>query len=149
MLIAGLALAGYGVVAYRRGLSRYASASTGWRQGVATIDQSWLEEVVSRSNEGDTTSYRARVAYRYPVDGAERHGTKPFLCARVNFRSYKAGQAWLAGVPAGASVPVWYDPARPDDATIDLNRPSLSLILVLGMVGLGLAAMGLFLLASH
>ena len=98
---------------------------------------------------GTTISYRARIGYRYLVEGVEHNGTRPFLCARVNFANERIGMKWLAGVPAGATVAVWYDPARPDDAALELNRPSLSLVIVLSAVGIGLAVLGSLLLAKH
>ena len=149
MLVAGLALAAYGIIAYRRGLARYKLATSSWRQGLATIDQSWLEQMETSTNDGSTISYRARVAYRYLVDGIEHEGTRPFLCPRVNFASELNGRKWLFGVPAGAQVAVWYDPSRVEDAALELNRPSLSLILILSAVGIGLSALGGFLLLSH
>ena len=96
-------------------------AVSSWRRGEATIDRSWLERMETSTSDGSTISYRARVAYRYLVDGIERNGTRPFLCARVNFASELNGRKWLAGVPAGAMVPVWYDPSQIDDSALELN----------------------------
>ncbi len=145
LVVAGIALAGYGAIAYRRGLARYRVASATWQQGVATITESWLQQTETSTNDGSTISYRARVAYRYLVGGVEHVGTRPFLCARVDFASELNGKKWLAQVPAGSTVPVWYDPAKPDEAALELNRPSLVLVTLLGPMGILLAAMGLFL----
>ena len=48
----------------------------------------------------------------------------------------------------GATVPVWYDPARPEDSALELNKPTIALIAILGLVGVGMVAMAVYLLVT-
>lgn len=138
--VLGVGLAILGVVIYRRGLVRHA-ASSGWTHAEATVIASSLEEHTSRdSDDNESTSYRPKVRYRYQAGGTEREGNRTFLCMRSDFSSKRDGQKWLAPFSPGATVPVWFDPANPDDAALELNKPSLVMAIVFVIIGLFLAA---------
>ncbi|HEX4694497.1 DUF3592 domain-containing protein [Sphingomonas sp.] len=147
MLILGVAVAVFGVIYYRRGSARFAAAGS-WVQTQATIIASTITTHTQMVNDMLQTSYRAKVSYRYQAAGAEREGARPFLCARTDWNSEKEANAWLAANPAGATVPVWFDPANPTDSALVLNKPSLLAAIVLTTVGVGVTILAIYLFAK-
>jgi len=141
-LVAGIAMAIFGVWWYRRGRARYALASASWAKGDALIDASRIQVAEQIVNDGTQITYRPIIAYRYQAGGAQRTGSRVFLCARTDWTGEKEADAWLAAHPAGATVPVWFDPARPDDAALVLNKPSLFAAIMMTGVGVFLLVMG-------
>ena len=142
LLIVGIAMSVFGIWWYRRGRARYAAASAGWTRSEATIDASRIQVGEQMANDFTTTTYRPIAAYRYQAGGAERSGNRVFLCARTDWNSEKEANGWLAANPAGARVPVWFDPARPDEAALVLNMPSLLAAIVMTGVGVFLLVIG-------
>jgi hypothetical protein len=147
LLLIGLALAVFGVVYYRRGSARFAAAKS-WVQTQGTIISSAITTHTQMTNDMVSTSYRAQAAYRYRAAGAEREGSRVFLCARTDWNSEKQAQTWLAANPVGATVPVWFDPGNPTDSALTLNKPSLVAAIVLTTVGAAAAILALYLLTQ-
>lgn len=147
MLILGIALAVFGVIYYRRGSARFAAAQS-WVQTQATILASAITTQTQYVNSMLQTSYRAKISYRYQAAGAEREGTRPFLCERTDWNSEKEANVWLAANPAGATVPVWFDPANPIDSALTLNKPSLLAAIMLTTVGVAVTILAIYLFAK-
>jgi hypothetical protein len=142
LLLVGLGMAGFGFWYIGRGNRRYADATTRWMRGEATILAS--EAPYVRAGKGG--GWNPRVSYRYVANGSERQGSRPYLVMRNYLSSKRAAEGWLAQNPAGATVPVWYDPDRPEDATIELNKPSLMMGYGLGVTGALAILLALFML---
>ena len=141
-VVAGIAMGVFGIWWYRRGRARYALATANWMKGGATIEESRLQIGEQVVNDTTQVTYRPIIAYRYQAGGAERTGSRVFLCARTDWTGEKEANAWLAAHPAGATVPVWFDPAQPGDAALVLNKPSLVAAMMMIGVGVFLIAMG-------
>jgi hypothetical protein len=147
LLIIGIALTVFGIIFYRRGSARYAAAAR-WIETQATIIASTFGEHRQLSSDVSTSSYRAEATYRYQAAGAEREGHRVWLCARTDWNSDKPARVWLAANPAGATVPVWYDPANPTDSALERNKPSLATAIILSTIGVAAVVIALFLFAA-
>ncbi|MES2098117.1 MAG: DUF3592 domain-containing protein [Pseudomonadota bacterium] len=147
LLIIGIALAVFGVVFYRRGSARYTAAAS-WVQTQATIVASTFIENRQITGGNETSGYRAQATYRYQAAGAEHEGHRVWLCARTDWNSDKPARVWLAANPAGATVPVWYDPANPTDSALERNKPSLATAIILSTIGIAAVVIALFLFVA-
>jgi hypothetical protein len=147
-------LIGFGVIAFAIGVVLYlvqfrqglrADASKKWPTSSATITTSALE----RSAESKRR-YRATVEYRYRVGAKEYQANRIFWGGNEGRHKHMASV--IASYPAGARVPIHYDPRNPAQSVIDpvQNTGSRPLVLyAMGMMALGLFAFtgGVFALA--
>lgn len=146
LVVLGLAVIAFAAIWYNRGAARHRAATQLWTRGDATIEASSYRQTVQQTAQGTIYSYQPVIRYRYGA-AAEREGTRPFLNARQNLGSEKKAQAWVARYPAGAKVPVWWDPADPSDSALELNPPARVAAMVLIAAGVFALVMGVFLLA--
>ena len=100
-----------------------------------------IEESKTTSEENDQLPY---VAFSYTVDGQTHHRAQAFpkdLVPGEEFRKTFAGK-----YPPGARVPVYYDPAFPERATLEPGFISGDWMVF--AIGLGMAVIGIFFLLS-
>lgn len=144
-LLLGGGMVVFGFIFHRRGNARFAAAGR-WMRTDGLVKMARVDTHNYMANGTMQTSYRAQALYTYQAGGTQREGTRVFLVARSDWTTRSPGEAWLATCPAGATVPVWYDPANPADSAMILNKPSLVMAIVLCGVGAFLLLAGLFVL---
>lgn len=87
--------------------------------------------------------YVPEIAYRYEVGGRAYKGRKITLADR-GYPKLKAAREVIARYPEGASIPVYYDPAKPRRAFLEPQRRERR---ALGIAALLMAIAGAALLA--
>jgi hypothetical protein len=133
MLISGM---------YRR--SRI-SASQSWQQVEGTIVHSGVE----RDPGHDSRGYRVLVSYEYAVNGVQYTGSRVGFDQRFYLRK-KSAEAVAGKYPVTSRVPVYFDPAKPDDVVLARNYPDSIFLCIGGIVMLLLAVLVLlFPFARH
>ena len=144
-LLLGGGMMAFGIIFHRRGSARFAAARS-WLTTEALVKAARIDAQTQHANNMTTTSYRPIAHYSYQAGGAEREGSRVFLVARANWNSKREAEAWLAACPPGSIVPIWYDPANPNDSAMIRNKPSLVMAIVLGGVGVFLLLAAMFVL---
>lgn len=120
---------------------RKAAASMAWPEANGTVLRSEVVHEVSTDAEGDTTEeWKPVVRYRYQVGGVH------YESERLRFGSTGQGSAEqaqkaLQPYPAGVSVTVRYNPAKPSEATLETVRPGLGSAIFVGGLFLFFAAL--------
>lgn len=98
-----------GIRNYQRG-----AAANYWPKSFGTVTASRVAE----DDGGDHTTYAATVTYDYSVDS--RRFTASTIFSGYSGSSDRARAEWYAKkYPAGASVTVLYDPAKPEEAVLE------------------------------
>jgi hypothetical protein len=108
------------------------------RSYATTRGQVFKREIVPAG--GETPRWRAKVTYRYTVDGVEHTSDKNTYV--LYGRAHDAAQAELDAIPD--EVDVFYDPRDPAQAYLRKHAPRLGYWLAGGGVAMGL--LGLLLL---
>jgi hypothetical protein len=93
------------------------------------VDSGWD----SNSSRGQTSSYSARVRYRYRVGDRVYEGHRIWPTAGVSFDTESAARNFVRPWAAGAPVRVYYDPANPADAALvieSMGGPAIFIILI-------------------
>ncbi|MBV9371549.1 MAG: DUF3592 domain-containing protein [Alphaproteobacteria bacterium] len=106
------------------------------------------EVVVEESSDregGTTTWYNPVVSYAYNVGGRDLTGN------RLRFGNYRSAsrrkaEACLTPYPVGGTIPVRYNPDRPEECVLETRRPG-PIYLVMAVFGLLFVGMGIFWLA--
>jgi len=127
---------GVGMVFWARSTRRKAQASQAWPTAAGAVISSEVKvERNTSSMDGEmqeTVSYRPVVSYRYAVGGVEHIGS------RIAFgpASYTKGSAETIAemYPAGASVSVFYNPEKPEDAVLERKAGGSTLLTIGGIV---------------
>ena len=129
-------LAGAGMLIGMWSMEERARSSQAWPTTVGQVIESRVEE-----RSGEEKKYRSIIRYAYTVDGAA------FESERYSFgssrRSKKAAEKLCAQHPAGSTVQVYYDPAKPAQAVLVLQPAGRSV--PLGIAGALVMAAGAFL----
>jgi hypothetical protein len=108
---------------------RLAAASKTWPSTTGKVLSSEVEARRSSSSHGGyTTSYYPVIFYEYQVDGQIQRSNTLVLGGEIGGAVSRAQQKVMA-YPPGSSVQVFYNPANPQQATLEQGR-SLSGILV-------------------
>jgi hypothetical protein len=152
-LIIALAFGGFGLFCLWMGLRglrddlrtwRTALASRRWTATTATI----VTSGVRVEGTGRRISFLPAVTYQYQAGGQPRTGTRlGFVSWGFHRWGRDEAEKALRPYPPGATVPVYVDPARPDEATLEQRRPrgqvgGCLIMAVLVGVGVGLVAIG-------
>ena len=122
LVLAGLCLSIFGVVRLFQ-WKRMQGAYRQWPSVDGAVLSSSLR-VAQRLND-DNAQYdvwQPKVAYRYAVAGAPLEGARAFWFDR-EFSDRTEADSWLADHSAGATRPVFYDPASPGRSALALNQP--------------------------
>jgi hypothetical protein len=82
------------------------------------VVRSTVERVVSTSGTGRSTTYRARVAYEYPVAGT-RHGSDRISYGHYDTESESDAARVVAKYPVGKAVTVRFRPSDPREAVLE------------------------------
>ncbi|MEZ5894385.1 MAG: DUF3592 domain-containing protein [Parvularculaceae bacterium] len=135
-LVIGVSILGFGARSYT--LSKQAAD---WPTTPGTVTSS--DFVVS--SDDDSTTYRAKVEYKYNPDGIERTGDK-IAFGYAGSSSRKFHEEIYEALPVGTQVAVRYDPNNPDRAALSHGvNQSIIFMLIFGavwtMFTLGMVAM--------
>lgn len=132
--VAICAVGGIAAIVYSLVQRRQLRASESWVPSMARVTKSGL--VVAASS--DSTEYGVAVTYEYSVDGVAFSGKQ----IRFGSRSYvrrKSAQAELDRYPLNSNVPVYFNPANPQEAVLVREAPANKLYFAMGILALGLA----------
>jgi hypothetical protein len=124
-------------------------ASQAWPSAPGRVTGSGVEE--SSGSEGGTV-YRAAVHYAYTVGGQEYQNNRRVFGDSVSSSNRGAAERTAARFVPGSSVPVYYNPANPQDAVLERTSGVAGLMFGLGalflVLGCGLAGCGVTLFAN-
>ncbi len=110
---------------------RRATASQSWVQTSGQIIASTLEARRSHSSSGGySTAYYPVVTYQYVVNGQMYQGSRINFGSPIGSGFAGIAQRWLARFPAGATVPVYYNPNDPTQAVLERSAGGSSKILL-------------------
>jgi hypothetical protein len=122
-------------------------AAQRWCETRGTIAHAAVRAVWERTS-GQTLDWRswwADVGYDYVVDGQSYRGQRVAFGYRGLSRA--GAEDVVARFPTGASVPVWYDPARPERAVL-MQEPAWTGLAYRTGGGVGLVLLGWVLVAA-
>jgi len=112
------------------------SASQSWQQVEGTIVHSGVE----RDPGPDSNGYMVLVSYEYAVNGVRYTGSRVGFGKRFYLRRKRA-EAEAAKYRVDSRVPVYCDPAKPDDAVLARNHPDSIFLCIGGIVMLLLSVL--------
>ena len=111
---------------------KLAGASLSWPSAPGTILSSSVLETTS-ADEDVAATYSAAIQYRYEVMGVPYEGSRQYFGAKTS-GGRKGAQQTVERYPAGAQVPVYYNPANHADAVLERQAKSATALLVLGII---------------
>ena len=136
LIVVGAAFIVVGLVSKQR-----ANAASTWPTIQGTIFKSELIRHVTRNSGIVSTSYEPKVEYQYSVMGQTYTGKRlAFGTMRVK---YEQGEQLMSRYREAAQVPVYYNPAKPEESLLELAAMGSGVYLVIGII---MAVMGLILL---
>ena len=111
--------------------SRVADAGS-WPSTPGRITASGVETSAISRGRG----YVPSVTFRYEVAGRSYTRSRIWLTARSTFDDQEGAEEFLRAYPAGATVPVFYNPADPDDAAllIESQAGPASFLILAGLI---------------
>ena len=89
--------------------------SSHWPKAIGTIVSSAVEEY---RDSKQTLMYRAAITYRYSVSGREYTSSRRIFGGEMGVNWPGPAEKTIALYPAGATVPVHYDPGKPAEAVL-------------------------------
>ncbi|QEL56644.1 DUF3592 domain-containing protein [Chromobacterium paludis] len=100
--------------------AQLANAAQDWPIAIGVVERSQVEERPRRGGDhSDQREYRADIVYRYPVNG-QSHQSNAIRIPDAGFGgSPTLARDTVNRYPAGASVQVRYNPARPGQACLE------------------------------
>ena len=137
MAVIASGLIGSGFIARTLYLRSKVQASQNWPQVMGTITESSVQE----DSRGEGTNYEPRVEYEYSVNGVHYTGNRIGFTPNSYVRSRRAKQD-IDPFPVNASVPVYFDPERPDQAVLVRYAPNMILGVTAGIIFLAIAVAG-------
>lgn len=109
-----------GIVLHQRGAADRARQH--WSTVEGRVVESRVETRVEPGADRPGTRYGARVVYAYRVRDRELRGERIRFGGTLWRIDPAAAERDLAAYPLGASVTVHFDPKRPEDAVLDVDR---------------------------
>lgn len=140
----GLLAIGVTMLAVALRQSARARETRGWTRTEGRVVESRIERVVDESEENlDRTRFAIR--YSYAARGRTYESPQVWI-GSSDASSSGDPRRWVERFPAGAVVPVWFDPRDPSQAVLVREIPGRQVRVVL-LAGAVLAAVGFFVLA--
>lgn len=147
MALVGLGVAGWAVRHYRRNGAHYNDAVARWSKVRGRVlDARLVERESTDSNDTVSTVYEPRIRYSYTVGTELREGERINLCNVLTFHDGGRAEQWLAAHPADTPIEIWFDPSQPEHSACTLDKPNLISALFTGVAGIGVLALGIWLL---
>lgn len=128
------ALLGLGLLAFAVINRRKATASQNWPSVPGQVVSSSVQRNTHRDTDGDTSyTYQPQIEYTYAV------GEQTFTGKRISFGSESSSNPRKAEQVAdqykmGTPVTVYYDPAKPQDATLQKTAAGSWVGIIVGIV---------------
>jgi hypothetical protein len=118
LIVLGVCLAGAATILFISDRQRSAAAAS-WPSVEGRITASAVEtrERAGRRNR-DRDRYLPTVRYDYRVGGRGFSNGRIWLTETKSWKSRAGAEEAIAAFPAGAAVPVFYDPANPADSAL-------------------------------
>jgi len=113
-------------------------AASGWPSVDGRIVESWVDE---RGTGRAAHVFMPRVRYEYRVGGRTYRNASLYLTAFQDYDDEAAAQDFLRPYAVGAAVPVYYDPANPQDSALLIESQGGPMIFII-LIGLMVAAGG-------
>ncbi|HEY7385698.1 MAG TPA: DUF3592 domain-containing protein [Beijerinckiaceae bacterium] len=130
---------------------KLAEASASWSSTTGKVIALSIAERERRTNDGAYTVYQPKIEYTYEVAGTAYAGQRLGF-ANSERTTMSAAQKLTAGYAVGQPVPVFYDPADPQSATLSTStsgtRVSEIFGAVLAVAGLAGTLFGLYMAAA-
>jgi len=117
----------------------------GWPSTTGVVEQTWIDERYDSGGRGQSShyDYTPGVQYSYQVDGVTYYSSQVAKMQSA-YSSYAGAQGYIEQHSVGSPVTVYYDPAHPDDAVLEKNSDTESLVLPgLGALFTAIGAVGL------
>ncbi|HEX8535745.1 MAG TPA: DUF3592 domain-containing protein [Allosphingosinicella sp.] len=142
LIVLGLVWAlGFGYAHFRA--AGKAKASESWPTASGTVRSAEVQIEESTDREGGTSTwYNPIVVYSYSAGGRELEGRR-LRFGNPRSSSRKKADAAIAPYAVGSSVPVRYNPEKPEECVLETRKPS-PIYLILAIFGLPFIAIGLF-----
>jgi len=122
---------------------RKVRASRSWPYTPGRILAATVQSETTRGqqDEADRTSFYPTIQYEYYVDSQRYVGSRIAFAVR-SYSRRKAAEEALKAYQLGASVWVFFDPAKPAEAVLERKSPGGVLLMVVGgaIVLMGIAA---------
>lgn len=116
-----------------------AGASQSWPSAAGTVKVSTVREGTSTDDDNRiSTYYYPSVEYEYSVAGQTYTGKNIHFGGVAGYGNPGQVQPILSSYPVGASVPVYYNPAKPSEAVLERKAGGSKFLLVAGIVLLGI-----------
>lgn len=131
-------------IAYRRRREAQ-DAVQGWSRTEGRILAAGVQSYLSRqTRQGGSTSmvtmYRPAVSYEYRAGGRSFTGNRLSMGLPLGYGSQKMAQRYVAKYSTGAPVQVYYNPANPEEAVLELKARGVGLLSGIAMTILAFVA---------
>jgi len=117
-----------------------AEASQGWPSVPGMILTSEVKRSMSTDDDGNTDySYTPAVTYSYQVNGQPYESNLIAFGGVVGHSNPAKAQEQLTPFPAGAQVPVFFNPQKPDEAVLSQKPGGAKMALIGGIICIALS----------
>jgi hypothetical protein len=133
----GLIFVGIGAFLLYKGQQsrKKVGASQGWPSTQGQIVDTHIDRSMHTDSDGDTDySYTPRLEYTYEFGGVHYHGKNIYFGLASGYNNQSQAQEIIDRYPVGSEIPVYYDPANPEDSVLERKAGNFTTTLVLGIV---------------
>lgn len=128
------------LVSFSSRSKKKAQASQGWPSVPGVILTSEVKRSMSTDDDGNTDySYTPAVTYSYQVNGQNYEGKLIAFGGVVGNSNPGKIQEQLRPYPAGAQVPVFFNPQKPDEAVLTQQAGGAKIALIGGIICIALS----------
>jgi Protein of unknown function (DUF3592) len=120
-----------------------AAASKDWRSTPGKIVSSQIKEVTVRDSDGTRTSLQLSAEYEYSVDGIQYINNKRTPGRIPKGIPYRKATEVANQYAVGVIVPIYYNPANPQESCLEREAPLSNLTTIIGIILLVITACGL------
>ena len=115
-------------------------AARGWPSAPGRIVESW---VAAQGSGRSAHTFGPRVRYEYRVGGRTYRNASIYLTAFQDYDDEAGAREFLRPYAVGAAVPVYYNPANPQDSALLIESQGGPMIFLI-LIGLMVAAGGYY-----
>ena len=132
-----LLLVVFGGIAIFSGIKnkRKAESSKSWPKAIGEITRNYVQENTDTDEEGYTThTYTPRLEYRYQVGNQTYSSSRISFGATTSYGRRKKAEEKIAQFPVGVRIAVYYNPQKPDEATLQQSAKGTVTGIVIGAI---------------